>query len=65
MKAGAFHFVEKPFDPEALLQFVEEAQRQVEGLNDAQARNIEIAASYSSLTPREQEVMARLCSVMM
>lgn len=60
MKAGAFHFVEKPFDPEALLQFVEEAQRQVEGLKDEQERNIEIAASYSSLTPREQEVMALL-----
>jgi two-component system response regulator FixJ len=60
MKTGAFHFVEKPFDPEILLQYVEEAQRQVLELSDMQARNGEIEARYASLTPREQEVMALL-----
>lgn len=60
MKAGAFHFVEKPFDPEVLLQYVEEAQRQVSDLSEMQARNEEIAERYASLTPREQEVMALL-----
>jgi two-component system response regulator FixJ len=60
MKAGAFHFVEKPFDPEVLLQYVEEAQRQVSELNEMQARSEEIAERYASLTPREQEVMELL-----
>ena len=60
MKAGAFHFVEKPFDPEALLQCVQEAQQRVDELKDAQARSGELAGLYRSLTPREAEVMALL-----
>lgn len=57
MKDGAFHFVEKPFDPEVLLQYVEEAQRQVSDFSEMQAQ---LAERYASLTPREQEVMALL-----
>jgi two-component system response regulator FixJ len=60
MKSGAFHFVEKPFDPEGLLESVAEALRHIEQLRHEQARDSEVAASYDSLTPREQEVMTLL-----
>ena len=60
MKAGAFHFVQKPFDPEELLNVVEEAVRCVDELKDAEATNSEVADSYRSLTPRERQVMTLL-----
>ena len=60
MKAGAFHFVQKPFDPEELLNVVEEAMRCVDELKEAEATNSEVANSYRSLTPRERQVMTLL-----
>jgi two-component system response regulator FixJ len=57
MRAGAFHFVEKPFDPEALLGIVEEALKRIEKLADAQSRTLEAAERHQSLTPREKEVL--------
>jgi two-component system response regulator FixJ len=60
MKSGAFHFVEKPFDPEGLLESVADALRHVKSLRQEHARYSEVAACYRLLTPREQEVMALL-----
>ncbi len=57
MRSGAFHFVEKPFDPEALLGIVEEALEHLGELADLQALTLEIANRYRQLTPREQEVL--------
>ena len=60
MKAGAFHFVQKPFDAEALLATVEEAL----SLSDhGQAAPDEMKAFKSQqalLTQREREVLALL-----
>src|SRR3954447_6142038 len=39
MKLGAFHFVEKPFDAEALLGAVEEALARTEEIHDSQAES--------------------------
>lgn len=60
MKAGAYHFVQKPFDPEELLEVVEEALQYLDRLKDADAENSEIADAYRSLTPRERQVMTLL-----
>lgn len=60
MKAGAYHFVQKPFDPEELLEVVEEALQYIDELKDTEAENREVADAYRSLTRREQQVMALL-----
>ena len=60
MKLGAFHFVQKPFDPEELLETVSEALQYVQELKGEEAKHGDIAARYTSLTPREQQVMKLL-----
>jgi two-component system response regulator FixJ len=60
MRIGAFHFVQKPLDAEALLITVEEAlARAVEG-RDLQAEIQEFTKRYARLTQREREVMTLL-----
>jgi two-component system, LuxR family, response regulator FixJ len=60
MKAGAFHFVQKPFDAEALLATVEEALARTDKGRDVQRETAELRARYALLTKREQEVSALL-----
>jgi FixJ family two-component response regulator len=58
MKTGAFHFVQKPFDAEALLTSVEEAFSRADKERDGQSQIAELKARYALLTKREQEVLA-------
>lgn len=60
MRLGALHFVEKPFDPEALLAIVDEAIARVDRVADRQAQKREAFERYSLLTPREREVLELL-----
>jgi two-component system, LuxR family, response regulator FixJ len=60
MKAGAFHFIEKPIDAEVLLATVEEALSRTEKGCDVQRQTAELRARYGLLTKREQEVLALL-----
>ncbi len=60
MKLGAFHFVEKPFDAEALLSTVEEALSQSEQIRDFHAEAQSFAARRELLSQREEEVFALL-----
>jgi two-component system response regulator FixJ len=60
MKLGAFHFVEKPFDAEALLGAVEEALARTEEIHDLQAEAKDYRARRALLTQREEEVFALL-----
>jgi two-component system response regulator FixJ len=60
MRAGAFHFVEKPFDPEALLAITQEALQRADKIADAQSRRETLAAREQSLTPRERQVLELL-----
>ncbi len=60
MKAGAYHFVQKPFDAEALLSTVEEALARTDRGRDAQRERAELSARYALLTKREQEVLSLL-----
>jgi two-component system response regulator FixJ len=60
MKLGAFHFVEKPFDGEALLDAVEEALSRADKIGDEIAEANAFARRHQSLTQREAEVFALL-----
>lgn len=64
MRAGALHFLEKPFEPAELLQTLEEALQRVSQMAVEEATYAAIEESYGSLTPREQEVMALLAEGM-
>ena len=64
MRAGALHFMEKPFEPEELLQTLEEALQRVSAMAAEEATSAAIESSFRSLTPREQEVMALLAEGM-
>ena len=60
MKEGAVHFIEKPFDPEVLLELVEETRRRFAEHGDHGIRAGVARQLYASLTAREREVMALL-----
>src|SRR5580698_57127 len=60
MKAGAFHFVQKPFDAEALLMTVEEALSRGDDGDDAPFEINELKARQALLTQREREVLTLL-----
>jgi two-component system response regulator FixJ len=60
MKAGAFHFVQKPFDAEALLTTVEEALSRAVEARDVLRETEEFKARITLLTQREREVLALL-----
>ena len=57
MKAGAFDFIEKPFDEQILLDLVQKAvERSAEAVQDHALRE-EIRRRLEMLTPREHEVL--------
>lgn len=60
MRAGAFHFIEKPLDPENILEVVSDAIIRLNKMRERRARRDEVEASLRRLTRREQEVLALL-----
>jgi two-component system response regulator FixJ len=60
MRLGAFHFVEKPFDPEALLGVVEEALGRSEREAELGVEALKFRERRATLTEREAEVFALL-----
>ena len=57
MKAGAVDFIEKPFNDQLLLDCVQAALARDRQRRAALARRETVHARYTSLTPREREVM--------
>ncbi|MBV9836292.1 MAG: response regulator transcription factor [Alphaproteobacteria bacterium] len=64
MRAGALHFLEKPFEPAELLDALGEALQRASEIAEEEANSATIAERHGSLTPREQEVMALLAEGM-
>lgn len=58
LKGGAVDFVEKPFNPQALLDLVQLAIARDAEIREQAEREAELAERMAMLTPREQEVMA-------
>ena len=57
LKAGAFDFIEKPFNDELLLDLVQRALEQDALQRESMAETDELRARIASLTPREKEVL--------
>ncbi|MCP4696729.1 MAG: response regulator transcription factor [Gammaproteobacteria bacterium] len=60
MRAGAVDFIEKPFDPELLLQRVQECMDKSKNIRKKHDQHTEIAERLASLSKREREVMQQL-----
>ncbi len=60
MKAGAFDFIEKPFQGQTLLERVREALKRDARERRRQAQRSEAAARLARLSPREREVLERV-----
>jgi FixJ family two-component response regulator len=58
LKGGAVDFVEKPFNPQALLDLVQQALVRDTELREQAAREADLAERMALLTPREGEIMA-------
>jgi len=65
MKAGAVEFLTKPFDDEVLLNAIHQAIARSTATLDDQAQLDMLRECYTSLTPREQEVMRLVVSGML
>jgi FixJ family two-component response regulator len=65
MKAGAFEFLAKPFRDQDLLDAVHRALEQDRARRAQQKSEENLEARYQSLTPREKEVVALVCTGLM
>lgn len=62
MKAGAFDFIEKPFQGEILRQRIEDALQVDNHKRRRQARRTDAATRLALLSPREREVLDRVAA---
>jgi two-component system response regulator FixJ len=60
MRAGALHFIEKPLDPETLLEVIDEALARRDAIAEQTSKRDQTQARLARLTPREREVLALL-----
>ncbi|HEX7408513.1 MAG TPA: response regulator [Candidatus Binatia bacterium] len=60
LRAGAFDFIEKPYDARHLLARIREAVAADQQAREQRAAGTEVETRLSRLTPREREVLRRL-----
>lgn len=60
MRGGAFHFVEKPFDPDAFLDIVLAALKRLRSVVHDKCDRAGAEQRYRSLSPREKQVLELL-----
>lgn len=60
MRIGASDFIEKPFEPDEMLQAIERAVAQFQAASQSKGSQAEARERLSRLTPRETEVMQQL-----
>ncbi|MBI1314262.1 response regulator [bacterium] len=60
MRAGAWHFVEKPYDRKRLLSIINEALEADREFRMQNAERLEIEQNLTALTDREREVLEQL-----
>ncbi len=65
MKAGAVEFLTKPIDDDALLSAIRHAIERSSAALDREAEVEELRTCYTSLTPREREVMKLIVTGML
>lgn len=65
MKAGAIDFLPKPFREQDMLDAVAAALRQDEMRRAERAKDLELRERLATLSPREQQVMARVATGLM
>ena len=56
MRSGAFDFLSKPFDPQSLLERIQEAVTKAAEQNEVRTLRAQVAARWATLSVREQQV---------
>jgi FixJ family two-component response regulator len=62
MRGGAYHFLEKPFDPRALIETVQTALEEDIELREKRRQRTQAAQRFAQLTERQQEVARYLAA---
>ncbi|SEL83837.1 response regulator transcription factor [Halomonas daqiaonensis] len=64
LKSGAFDFIEKPFNPQQLIDTVQQALAEHQSRRQAKRRLGELQARYAALRPKEQKILVHVAEGM-
>ncbi|CAM3581435.1 response regulator transcription factor [Halomonas lysinitropha] len=64
LKSGAFDFIEKPFNPQQLIDSVQQALTEHQRRRQAKQRLGELQARYAALRPKEQRILVHVAEGM-
>ncbi|RDB44143.1 DNA-binding response regulator [Halomonas sp. DQ26W] len=64
LKAGAFDFIEKPFNHQQLIDAVQQALAKHQQLHQARARLEAVQARYAALRPKERQILVHVAEGM-